>query len=157
MNKLLTVLLLSFSILNATPISVNSPISSLETYKFQTPNGRQMKVPKKTKIIVIAFKKDTAALVDEYLATKNRYYLQRNKAIYIADIHKMPTIITDMIALPKLRKYKHLIYLHYGNKFQKNIPYKEDKITILKFSDKKVIDISFINTKQELQNSIEKL
>ncbi|WP_455756209.1 hypothetical protein [Sulfurimonas sp.] len=156
MNKILAILTLSFAILSAGSISINSPLNQLDNYKYETPHGRQMKIPKKTNLVIVAFEKDTGALVNEYLKTKNKYYLQKNRSIFIADIHEMPDMVTTMFALPKLKKYKHLIYLHYDEEFQKAVPYKKDEITLLRVVDGKVSDISYITSKSELQASIER-
>ena len=156
MKIVLIILTLSFALLNASSIKESSNLSELDSYRFETPNGRQMKIPKKTNLVIVAFEKDTGALVNEYLKTKSKYYLQKNKAIFIADIHDMPSMITTMFALPKLRKYKHLIYLHYDEKFQKAVPNKEEKITLLKIEDGLIKKISFISTKDELQVAIER-
>ncbi len=156
MNKILIFLTLSVAFLGASSIKVDSPLYKFRSYKFETPQGRQMKIPKKTELIIIAFEKDTGALVNNYLKTKNKYYLQKNHSIYIADIHAMPSIITTMFALPKLKKYKHLIYLHYDEKFQKDVPSKEEKVTLLRLENRKIVDISFISTASELQTAIER-
>jgi len=156
MNKILAILTLGFAILSASSITVNSPLNKLDNYKYETPQGRQMKIPKKTNLVIVAFEKDTGALVNNYLKSKNKFYLQKNRSIFIADIHEMPSMVTTMFALPKLKKYKHLIYLHYKDKFYKNVPYKKDEITLLRFVDGKVSDISYITSKSELQAAIEK-
>ncbi len=156
MNKILAILTLSFAILNADPISVNSPLSQLNNYKFQTPTSHEIKIPKETNLVIIASEKDTGALVNEYLKTKDIYYLQKNHAIYIANLHAMPSIIRKIFAIPKLQKYKHLIYLQYDEEFQNNTPNKEEKITLLRFENGKISDISFITTEAQLQAAIEK-
>ena len=156
MNKFLVVLSLSIAILSASPLKVNSPLKQLNSFDYETPQGRQMRIPKKTNLVIVAFDKDTGALVNEYLGTKTKFYLQKHRSIFIADIHEMPSIITDMFALPKLQKYKHLIYLHYTDKFKNVVPRKADKITLLHVKDGKVQNISYISTKKELQASIEK-
>ena len=155
MKIFLIVLGLSISILNASTIQVGSPLSKLNDFKYETPQGREMRVPRTPALIIVAFEKDTGALVNEYLNTKNPYYLQRNRSIFIADINKMPTIITNTFALPKLRKYKHLIYLHFNDKFQRVVPNKKDKVTLLHIKDSKVENISFISTAEELKAAIE--
>lgn len=156
MNKFLLLLSISFIALSASAVSVKSNISVLDNYKYETPQGRPMKIPHKTKLILIAFEKDTGATVNELLNTKNKYYLQKNRAIFIADIHKMPSLITKMFALPKMRKYKHLIYLQYGNKFENSIPHKDDMITVLRVNNRTVTNISFVSDKKEVQSAIEK-
>jgi len=156
MNKFLVVLTLSAAILSASAIKVNSSLKQFNSFAFETPQGRQMRIPKKTSLVIVAFEKDTGALVNEYLNTKNPYYLQKNRSIFIADIHKMPSMITSMFALPKLQKYKHLIYLHYNDRFENVVPNKEGKITLLRIEEGKIKNISYISTKQELKASIEK-
>lgn len=156
MNKFLAVLTLSISILTAAPLKVDSPLSILESFKYETPQGRQMKIPNKTKLVIVAFEKETGALVNEYLNTQNPFYLLKHNSIFIADINKMPAIVTNMFALPKLQKYKHLIYLHYSDKLQEVVPNKEQKITLLRVEDSKIKEISYISTQQELKTAIEK-
>ncbi|MCK4974364.1 MAG: hypothetical protein KAR81_03855 [Sulfurimonas sp.] len=156
MNKFLMVLGLSFVMLSAGPLKVGSSLAKLNSFKFETPQGRQMRVPKKLNLVIMAFEKDTGALVNEYLKTKSSLYLQKNRSVFIADIHEMPTFVTNMFALPKLQKYKHLIYLHYSNKFQTVVPNRKEKVTLLHIKDGKIQNISYISTKKELQEAIEK-
>ncbi|MDQ1267763.1 MAG: hypothetical protein QG560_406 [Campylobacterota bacterium] len=156
MNKFLASFTLSVAILSAAPLKVDSSLNVLDSFKYETPTGREMKIPKKTKLVIVAFEKDTGALVNEYLNTQNPFYLPKNNSVFIADINKMPAIVTSMFALPKLQKYKHLIYLHYGDKFQNMVPNKEQKITLLRIEDSKIKEISYISSVQELKTAIEK-
>ena len=156
MHKIFTFLLLGISLLGADMITVASPLNQLNNFKYETPQGRQMKIPKSTELVVIAFEKDSGALVNEFLDTQDPFYMPKRRAVFIADINKMPTIITNMFALPKLQKYKHLIYLHYEDKFQNSIPHKEEQITLLRIKDAKVESIGYVSTKEELKAAIEK-
>lgn len=156
MNKFLIALTLNVAILSAAPLKIDSSLEMLESFKYETPQGRQMKIPNKTKLVIVAFEKDTGALVNEYLNTQSPFYLLKNNSIFIADINKMPTIVTNMFALPKLQKYKHLIYLHYSDKLQDTVPNKEQKITLLRFENSKIKEISYISTVLELKTAIEK-
>ncbi len=156
MHKLVTLFLFAFSLLGADLITVDSPLNQLNNFKYETPQGRQMKVPKSTELVVIAFEKDTGALVNEFLNTQDPFYMPKRRAVFIADINKMPTIITNMFALPKLKKYKHLIYLHYEDQFQNALPHKEEQITILHVKDAKIERVSYVSTQEELKAAIEK-
>ncbi len=150
MKHLLIILLFLLSALHAQDLTIGSKIQTLNSFDFETPKSRKMKIPLNTKIVLIAFDKDTGALVNEYLNTQNKYFLQRRKAIFIADINKMPTVITNMFALPKLREYKHLIYLHYSDKLESFVPKKDEKVSVLKFEDQQLKEITYISTKAEL-------
>jgi hypothetical protein len=156
MHKIFTLFLLTLSLLGADMITVASPLNQLNDFKYETPQGRQMKVPKSTELVVIAFEKDTGALVNEFLDTQDPFYMPKRRAIFIADINKMPTIITNMFALPKLKKYKHLIYLHYEDQFQNALPHKEEQITLLRVKDAKIESIAYVSTQEELKAAIEK-
>ncbi|WP_188108650.1 hypothetical protein [Sulfurimonas lithotrophica] len=151
MKKIFLLLVITFASIYAQNLKIGSDIQMLNNFEYETPKSRKMKIPLNTKTLLIAFDKDTGALVNEYLATKNKYFLQKKKAIFIADINKMPTVVTNMFALPKLRKYKHLIYLHYNEKFQNAVPKKDEKISVVRFEDKKVKSISYISTQEELK------
>ncbi len=156
MKKILLIISLSLALFGANKIKTGSSLSELKSFKFLTPQDRKMKIPKSTRLIIIAFEKDTGRLVNDYLNAKTPHFLPKKRAIYIADIHEMPTIITNMFALPKLRKYKHLIYLHYDDDFQEIIPNKEEQVTLLHVKDGVITNVSFIKTKQELQAVVEK-
>ena len=147
---------LCVAIVSGSQVKVGSELKQFNSYKYETPHGRQMRVPKKTQLIVVAFEKDTGKLVNEYLKTKNSFYMPKHHAIFIADISKMPTIITNTFALPKLRKYKHPIYLHFDDDFSENIPQKEEKVTLLEVEDGKITNISYATTKEQLQAAIER-
>lgn len=156
MKTILLLVMLNLALLATEIIKTNTSIDKLRAYKFETPQGVSIKIPKDTKLIISAFEKDTGALVNSFLDKKDKNYLSKKQGVYIADIHSMPTIITTLFALPKLKKYKHLIYLHYEDIFQTVVPNKEGKITIICLDKHKIKDIFFITTKEELEKVIEK-
>jgi len=154
-KKILLLLSLGLALFSAEQIQTGSLLSDVKSYKFETPTGKSIEIPDNLKLIIIAFEKDTGALVNDFLNTKIPHYLVEKNAIYIADIHSIPTIFTNMFALPKLKKFKHPIYLHYDDEFQKMVPNEEEKVTLLYVKDRKIINISFITTEQELKEAIE--
>lgn len=149
-------MLVSITLVSAEQMKIDTKLYEMNKFIYETPQGRRMRVPNKTKIIVVAFEKETGKLVNEYLKSKDPFYMPNLHAVYIADISKMPTIITNMFALPKLRKYKHPIYLHFDDEFQDFLPHKDEKITIIRIQDKKVLSINYVTTVKELQKAIEK-
>ena len=155
-KKVLLLVSLSLSLLATNPVKNGTELKEFNKYKFETPTGRQMKVPKRTELIIVAFTKDTGKLANTYLDSKNPYYLSSYHTIFVADIHNMPSFVTTMFALPKLREYKHPIYLHYEDEFENFIPNKDEEIIIIRLEDKKVVSVSFITTTAQLKDAIEK-
>ncbi len=140
----------------ANSFKIGSPIQQLEKFRYETPQGENIQIPKKTSLIIIAFEKDTGAMINKYLSMQNSSYLVKKHIVFIADIHSIPSLFIKLFALPKLRKFKHKVYLHYGNKFEIFMPSKEGKITLIKIQSNKVKSISYVQTIKELEESIEK-
>ncbi len=155
MKKILLLLAFAISIVGADALKLASPLSGLQKFAYEDPNGRSLNISDSTRTVVVSFEKDTGKLVNQYLDSKYPPYLGRVSAIFIADISEMPSIITTMFALPKMRDYKHTIYLHYDEEFAKYVPHKEEKVTIIKFENQKVKSISFITNEAELKTALE--
>jgi hypothetical protein len=69
----------------------------------------------------------------------------------------MPTVIRNTFALPDLRKSPYSVILIYDENISKSLKNKEaeDKIAIVKLKDKKVIDVKYITTTNELKNQLQ--
>jgi hypothetical protein len=155
MNKFLQILILYVVVLSADGFKVGLSIDELNSFKYQTPLGIKLDIPKRVDLIVVTFQKDTGALVNNFLDKKEASYLKNNGAIFIADIHTIPSLAREIFALPKFKRFEHLIYLNYGDRFIEYIPHQEDRVTLLHFDDSKLESISFVSTVAELEKSIE--
>jgi hypothetical protein len=101
------------------------------------------------KTIIVSFEKGTGADINEFLNKKPRDFLEKNQAVFIANIAQMPSIITSMFALPKMRKYKHTILLIYDED-DKRFVQKDDYSTLYKLEDGVIKSISYIK-KEDLE------
>ena len=102
------------------------------------------------KTIIMAFEKDIAVDINDFLKDKDKKFLINNSAIFVADISSMPGFVTTLFALPKMRKYPYsvmLIYDEFGEKF--NI--QDDKFTIYKLKDSKIEEILYFEDTKELE------
>lgn len=98
------------------------------------------------KTILVSFEKGTGADVNKFLAGKNPDFLQKNNAVFIANISGMPSFITKMFALPKMKKYKHSILLIYDES-DKRFLQKEEKTTLYRLENGVIKNISYIEEK----------
>lgn len=97
--------------------------------------------------LIMAFEKDVSVLVNEYLKTKPGTFLNQHHTRYISDISTMPTIITNMFALPKMKKYPFSVMLIYDD-FGKQFNREKEKITVFKLKQGRVQSVSFITEKE---------
>lgn len=100
--------------------------------------------------IVITFEKETLNSVNDFLSKKERDFLEKNNAIFIANISCLPNIFTRMFTLPKLRDYKYPILLIYDEKSAKFFEV-ENKITVYSIEDGIVKNIRYLNSIFELE------
>jgi hypothetical protein len=96
-----------------------------------------------TKTIIVSFEKETSADINEFLNTKEAGFLEKNKAVFIADISGMPSIITSLFALPKMKKYKYNVLLIYDEE-DKRFLRQEKRTTVYRLENGIVKSISYI-------------
>lgn len=100
-------------------------------------------------LLIVAFEKDVAVMFNDFLAKQKPSFLSEHKALFISDIHEMPTFITKMFALPKMRDYPYSVLLIYD---ESNIfPKKEDSLTIIRLKNGVIDDIDFISDEKDIE------
>lgn len=144
-KKLLFTILLGLSAF-ANTLTVGSNIPTL-TIKDQFEKDNI--VNENIKTIIFAATKTENTTIKEFLQSKDKELLATNKAVYIADITGMPSLITKFVAMPKMKNYSFSILLiDEANKTL--FPIKEDMISIISLENGKVTDIKYIKTAAEL-------
>ncbi len=103
-----------------------------------------------TQTLIVSFEKDTGKMVNEFLASKESDFLQKHHAVFIANISGMPSIITKLFALPKMRDYKHTILLIYDEN-DKRFLQKDELSTVYKIENGVIKDIEFVKDKKDLE------
>jgi hypothetical protein len=131
-KKILFLVLFIFTCTQAKEIS---QLSDFDQFLFEDAFERKVYVPTDTQKVLISF---------DNLNNQGKGFLEKNKMIYIGDIHKMPSFVTAMFARPKMQKYNFTIYLYNDKNLDKVIPYKEEHLTLLEFDENhKLINITF--------------
>ncbi|XOB62178.1 hypothetical protein ACMC56_16545 [Campylobacterota bacterium DY0563] len=117
---------------------------------FSLPNQFDEKsaIDSKIETIIVSFEKDTGKDINTYLASKNPDFLKNHHAVFIANISGMPSIITKLFAMPKMREYKHPILLIYDENDNRFIS-QEEKSTLYKLENGTIKSITYI-TKDNL-------
>jgi hypothetical protein len=106
--------------------------------------------------IIMAFEKEPSAVLNEYLSKQSEGYLEKNNAIFIADISGMPAFVSKSFALPKMREYKYKVLLITDENEGAMYPYQEGQITIIKTENNRIKSINFTDELSQLNKMIEK-
>jgi len=150
-KKLLLVTFLALA-LNASPLVLDSTITNL---KIKDQHEVEHTLDKNIKTILFASDKKTSDLLRDYLLplSEKENILEKNSAIYVADISNMPSLITKYIALPKMKKYPFSILL-LDDTNKDNFTKEDGKIIVYSLKDGKITDIKKISTTKELEQII---
>ncbi len=157
MIKTLLLTLVTTSILLADSLFIGMSLTTIQDLDYEDQFEKNIEIPKSTRLMILTYEKDQGAIVNAFLTEQNPTYLKEQDALFIADISKMPSLITMMFALPKMQKFKHPIYLNYGEHFARMFPAKKEKITLLYFNAQGYVsEITYISTKEGLEKAFQK-
>ena len=144
-KKLLFTILLGLSAF-ANTLTVGSNIPTL-TIKDQFEKDNI--VDENIKTIIFSATKTENTTIKEFLQSKDKELLATNKAVYIADITGMPSLITKFIAMPKMKDYPFSVLL--VDEASKGLfAVKEDMISVISLENGKITDIKYVKTAEEL-------
>jgi hypothetical protein len=124
---------------------------------FELPDqyGNQHSIKEMPKTLILTFEKRTGGFVNGFLKMQDKSFLKKNNALYIADIARMPMLITNMFALPKMKRYEHTVLLAYEDDFQALYPIEKAKATVIHFDQKGAItEILFVDDEASLKAEI---
>ena len=93
-----------------------------------------------------------AKLLTEYLNEENAKKTDLSKTLIISDISKMPTMISMMFAIPKMKKYNFKLALDKTGEATKDFPRKEGVLQVMKVSQMKLESIEEITTADGVKN-----
>lgn len=143
MFKILSVLLIINIALFAKPLGVGESVSSI-IIKDQF--EKEHKLGNHSRFILFAGDKKMGDMLSEYLL-EHSTFLSKYSAIYMADISNMPSFISKLVAIPKMRSYPFDILLldeqnknYFTKKDGKIVVYVLDKATIVKIQSVDSID-----------------
>lgn len=93
-----------------------------------------------TRTLLFAFSKETGHLIKQFMGDKPEGYLAEKKAVIIADISPMPTVILNTFALPDLRKSHYPMLLIYDKTMAKRLKEGQpaDKVIVMTLQNGKV-------------------
>ncbi len=114
-------------------------------------------VDESVRVIFFAREMEGGKVIQALLAEQGPAYLTKNRALYVADIHEMPSLIAKMIAIPKMqdeRPYPTL--LDRDGKATAAFPSEEGRVTILKLNRLKVVGIEYRGSVAGLKEAVAK-
>ncbi len=116
--------------------------------------GKSVTVNSGTRTVLMAFEKETAINTAAFFKQQKKGFMAEKHVLYISDISTMPSFITSMFALPKMKKYPFSVLLIRDDS-GKIFARKEGKVTRYSLKNRVITGVDFLDPKQ-LSNVLEK-
>ncbi|TGL44473.1 hypothetical protein [Leptospira perdikensis] len=107
-----------------------------------------------TKIIFIA-DMDASKIIHPILEKEGKGYLESKQAVLISDIHRMPSLITKFVALPKMKSYPYTLRLVREEKIADPFPRTKGSLTLIQLNAGKITKIQTSNVETEIRSFLE--
>ena len=109
-----------------------------------------------TRLLMFAASRQASNLVQAVLQNLPPDQLTRKNALYLADMGKMPGIITRTFALPALKKLPYPIGVSTDESTLAAWPRQGDAVTLIELDQHLVKRISFVSTEADLRAALDR-
>lgn len=108
-------------------------------------------IPPSTRQLLFAADNGGAGLVTALLDSLEANWLSQTQRVYLADIHKMPGLISRLVALPRLQEKPYPIVLGREEGDLAMFPRKKDCVTVIPVRDGRLGAAAFACSDEELR------
>lgn len=132
----------------ATPWKVGAAVSP---FTLEDQHGEEGGVDASTRLVLFTADMDATKLVRTALEQKPALQdLAARDAVSVSDIHRMPSVITTLFALPAMRRRPWRMLLDRGPGPTVDIPREEGHVTAVALDDLTVRSIEFLDSPDEV-------
>ena len=105
----------------------------------------------------IVFAADMAGnkIVNALLGARRADYLPGHHAAFVADIHRMPRVITAFFALPRMRTYAYRVLLIDDAALAARFPYRDGEVTVLRLRELRPVATEYAHDAAALARALE--
>lgn len=109
-----------------------------------------------TQTLLVARSMDAAKLINGALQDKPEGFLEARKTVFVADIHKMPALISKMFAVPGMRAYSYRIMLDRDARVVPRYDGDIDKVLWLQVQNGRLVKQQQFSSSDELRAALER-
>jgi hypothetical protein len=103
------------------------------------------------KFVIYSRDMDGGNLVKAALSEQGGKTMAEAKAVYVADIARMPSVITSLFALPSMRKRDYRILLDRDGKATADFPSAQNKVTVMTLDNGVISQIDYLDSPAALR------
>lgn len=136
---------------SALPLGVGD---SLNPLTLSDQHDRPVQINQQTRVVIFTTDRSVSGWINDVLGSQPKDTLDRLSAVYVSDISGMPSVITDMFALPKLRKLPFSMALVRETRIVADLPHQAHMATVLQIKDGKVEAVHYAADAEQLKRAL---
>lgn len=126
----------------------------LPTIALTTQHDKAYSFDNSVKRIIMSAEKQSAGMVTDLLDSKPASYLKDSQTVYLADMHRMPSLITKFVALPQLREKSYDIVLGREEADLAAFPREKGCLTLMSIKEQTIESLKFVCNEDELKTTM---
>lgn len=131
--------------------SFTAQAQTLSAVSFNDQFEQPMTFGNDTKWVLFSSEKAAGKMVKESLNALELTDLAVHNGIYIADVSAMPSLITKMFAIPKMKDYAFKVAVVFDENKVANWPHQEDKVSAMLLENMEVKSVEYFDSTEALQ------
>ena len=128
---------------------------TLEPFTLQDQFEETVTLTESTRILLVASSRKAASVVDEAIKEQPEGYLEARKALYVADISKMPGLVTRMFLIPSMREANYRVLLDRESAVAPEHLKNDGEVLWLRLDNREVLERRTFTDAEELRAALE--
>ncbi|PJZ46731.1 hypothetical protein [Leptospira brenneri] len=112
-------------------------------------------IPMETTKVLFISDMDASKIIHPILEKEGKGYLESKQAVLVSDIHRMPSLISKFVALPKMKSYPYTLRLVREEKLADPYPRTKGSVTLIQLKEGKISKIQISSSESEIRSFIE--
>ena len=108
-----------------------------------------------TRIVLVARGMGASGLLGDALEGKPKGYLEARGAVFVADIHRMPSLISKMFAVPAMRDYPYRVLLDRDGSVAARYPGEKETLLWLQLENQMLVSQQVFTDAEALHRALE--
>jgi len=131
-----------------------APGTQLPRFALEDQHGVRVEVDEQVALLVVTRDMDAGDLVKQALAGVDQRRLDERRALYVADISRMPALVSRLIAIPRMRQRPYRVLLDRDGSATRDAPYVEKKPTVLFLDRLRITRVEHAASAEELRRLV---
>jgi hypothetical protein len=135
----------------ASPVAPGQPLPPLQ---LKNQHDQDWRIAPETQLVIFAAGRESSNLVTAALAGQPKGFLASRRAVYLADMSRMPGFVTRTFALPALREQNYEVGVSLDDKALAGWPREKDAVTLIRLEQGRVTRVEFVTTEAQLKAAL---